>query len=71
MTIYCRVCGSPKFRTSRFRFRSSEIAQLLLMRLPVRCLSCRERAFTSVLQFLRLRRMQEVRRRERQNCSTQ
>ena len=70
MAIYCCVCGFLKFRTSRFRFRSSDLSKLLLMRLPVRCLNCDERTFTSVSQFLRLRRMRKARHREHQQRST-
>jgi len=33
MTIYCRHCGSSKFRTSRFRFQALDLAQLLADRL--------------------------------------
>jgi DNA-directed RNA polymerase subunit N (RpoN/RPB10) len=43
---------------------------LLLMRLPVRCLNCGERTFTSVSQFLKLRRMRKARHREHQHRST-
>jgi len=70
MAIYCCVCGFLKFRTSRFCFRSSDLSQLLLMRLPVRCLNCGERTFTSVSQFLKLRRMRKARHREHQHRST-
>jgi hypothetical protein len=38
--------------------------------LPVRCLNCDERTFTSVSQFLRLRRMRKARHREHQQRST-
>ena len=67
MAIYCCVCGFLKFRTSRLR--SSDLSQLLLMRLPVRCLNCGERNFMSVSQFLTLLRMRKARHRERQQRS--
>jgi hypothetical protein len=67
MAIYCCVCGFLKFRTSRLR--SSDLSQLLLMRLPVRCLNCGERTYASVSQFLRLRRTRKARHRERQQRS--
>ena len=70
MTIDCCVCGFLKFRTSRFRFRSSDLSQLLLMLLPVRCLNCDERTFASVSQFLSLRRAHTARHREHQQRST-
>jgi hypothetical protein len=55
MTLVCRHCGLTSFRTSHFRFRSSDLFRLLVLRMPIRCLNCRERAFTSLRQFLRLR----------------
>jgi len=70
MAIYCCVCGFMKFRTSRFRFRSSDLSQLLLVRLPVRCLNCSERTFASVSQFLSLRRAHKVRQRGHQQRTT-
>jgi hypothetical protein len=33
---------------------------LLLLRLPVRCLNCRERSFTSLRQFTILRRVRKA-----------
>lgn len=67
MAIYCCVCGLLNFRTSRFR--SSDLSQLLLLRLPVRCLNCDERTFASVSQFLRLRREHKARHRKHQQRS--
>jgi hypothetical protein len=42
------------------------LPQLVLLRLPVRCLNCDERAFTSLLQFLKLRSARKARHRARQ-----
>jgi len=61
MTIYCRHCGSSEFRTSRFRFQALDLAQLLRLRLPVRCANCHERSFTFLPQFLKLRRVHRSR----------
>jgi hypothetical protein len=63
MAVYCSVCGFSKFRTSRFRFWSPDLSQLLLLRLPVRCLNCHERAFVSVSQFFKLRHGRKARHR--------
>jgi hypothetical protein len=54
--MFCRVCGFSNFRTSRFRFQKSDLAHLLLLRFPVRCLNCDERSFTSLKNFLAVRR---------------
>ncbi|MGD0800824.1 MAG: hypothetical protein ABR906_05870 [Terracidiphilus sp.] len=63
MATYCRTCGLSNFRTSRFRV--SDLSQLFILRLPVRCLNCDERAFTSVMQFIKLRSARKARHRER------
>jgi hypothetical protein len=64
MALHCRNCGSSNFHISRFRFRSTDLSQLLLLRLPVRCMSCDERAFASFSQFLKVRDERKARRRE-------
>lgn len=61
MATYCRTCGLSNFRTSRLR--ASDLSRLLLLRLPVRCLNCDERAFTSLNQFLKVRRARKARHR--------
>jgi hypothetical protein len=63
MLKYCHHCGSSDFRTSRFR--SADLPQLVLFKLPVRCTVCRERSSVFVLEFFRLRREHEARRLER------
>jgi hypothetical protein len=55
MELYCRICGSSKFRPSRFRFLRAYVLQLLLLRLPVRCLNCHERFFTFLLKYAKVR----------------
>jgi hypothetical protein len=65
MTIYCRSCGLSNFRTSRFRFRPSDLSQLLLLRLPVRCLTCDERTYTSLSQFLKVKKARRERHRQK------
>jgi hypothetical protein len=61
MALYCRFCGLEKFRTSRFRFRPSDLGRLLLLKLPVRCLNCDQRTYTSIQRFLKLRRQFKMR----------
>jgi hypothetical protein len=56
MAFYCRSCGLSNFRAAHFRFRLSDLARLLIFRLPVRCLTCEERAYTSLTHFLKLRK---------------
>jgi hypothetical protein len=65
MTLQCHVCGSSIFRTSQFRFKLSDFVQLLLLRLPVRCLNCEERAFISLRKHFAVRRGRKARRREK------
>ena len=64
MAMFCRVCGFSNFRTSRFRFHAPDLAQLFLLRLPVRCINCDERVFISLGQFLSVRRARKERHRE-------
>jgi len=64
MAKYCRVCGFSCFRTSRFHFQISDLLHLLLLCLPVRCSNCNERAYTSIKQFLDVRRARKARRRK-------
>jgi len=61
MTLYCRFCGLEKFRPSLFRFRSSDLARLLILRLPVRCLNCEVRTYASLSHFLKLRNQHKSR----------
>ena len=67
MALYCRTCGMSIFRISHFRFRSSDLSRLLLLRLPVRCMNCDERRFASLRQFLKVRDERSLRRRERRD----
>jgi hypothetical protein len=68
MAIFCRLCGYSNFRPSRFLFKLPDLAQLLLLRLPVRCLNCDERAFTFFKNYFAVRRSR--RERHRVNPST-
>lgn len=68
MTIYCRSCGVSNFRTSRFRFRPSDLSRLLLLRLPVRCLTCDERTYASLPQFLKVKKARRERHRQKQGA---
>jgi hypothetical protein len=61
MALHCRFCGLEAFRPSLFRFQALDIGQLLLLRLPVRCLNCDVRTFSSLIGFLKLRNQHRVR----------
>jgi len=61
MAFHCNLCGFFDFRTSRFRFKLRNLANLLLLRFPVRCLNCDERKFTSLRNYLAVRRAQKER----------
>lgn len=54
MQINCGVCGSTRFRISRFRV--SDVPRLLALRYPVRCVSCHQRTYASVSSVLELKR---------------
>jgi hypothetical protein len=64
MAITCRLCGFTNFRISRFRLQKSDLVQMLLLRLLVRCLNCDERTFTSLKTFFAVRRERRERHRE-------
>jgi hypothetical protein len=69
MVLYCRFCGLEKFRPSHFRFRPSDIARLLILRLPVRCLNCEERTYAPLNQFLKLRNEYKMRGGQQRNAT--
>ena len=58
--MHCPFCDSHSLRISRFRF--SDIYQLLLLRLPVRCRNCRERSYVPMAQAHRIRQASRLRR---------
>jgi hypothetical protein len=60
MLMHCDHCGSSDFRTSQLRF--TDLAQLMLFKLPVRCTACRERAYVFLPDYFRLRREHVARR---------
>jgi hypothetical protein len=64
MEITCRFCGFSTFRTSRFRFKKSDLGHLLLLRLPARCRNCDERTFVPLRLFLSLHRAHKERLKE-------
>ena len=68
MALYCRYCGVSNFSTSRLRLQTSDLTRLLRLQFPVRCLTCRQRAFTPLSQFLELRN--ELRARRKVNHGT-
>jgi hypothetical protein len=61
MAFHCGLCGFSDFRTSRFRYKIRNLANFLLLRFPVRCLNCDERTFTSLKNYLAVRRAQKER----------
>ncbi len=65
MELYCRLCGFLDFRISRFRFHAPDLSRLLLLHLPVRCVSCDQRAFLFFPHFLKLRNERRMRHKER------
>lgn len=58
----CPYCGTPKFRTSRFRL--TDIPRLALLQFPVRCRLCRERFHVGMSLALHLLQAQRVRQGE-------
>jgi len=61
METVCYFCGSSEFRASRFR--PSDLPHSLVLRFPVRCLSCGQRTYASLSQFRKLRSARKERRR--------
>jgi len=68
MSQYCRLCGFSSFRNSHFQFKMPDLAHLLLLHLPVRCLNCHERDFASITQYLKVRRARRARHRTHGNA---
>ena len=46
----CPICLSDEFRRSKVRL--TDVLQVMVLRLPVRCYRCQSRYFTFVLAFL-------------------
>ncbi len=63
MSITCRRCGSPDFRTSRFRLQ--DLHRLFFLQLPVRCRSCMLRDFVFLPGIFKIRHQARLRQRER------
>ena len=61
----CPYCNSMELRNSRFRF--IDLAQSLLLRLPVRCRDCNLRAHVFLPQALRIHRDSRIRQQEHQH----
>jgi len=61
MALSCRVCGFSNFRISRFR--TQDLTQLILLRLPARCRNCDERTFIPLRHYLVLLRARKERHR--------
>jgi len=57
--MHCYECGSSQIRTSKFR--ASDISRLMVLRFPVRCRSCGERDFASLLQVSKIRKEAKAR----------
>ena len=60
MTVHCRICGRSDFRAARFRER--DLPHLLLLQYPVRCRTCSERSYTSILRIFKIKREARIRR---------
>jgi hypothetical protein len=58
----CPFCNSDKVRNSRFR--AADISELVFGRLPVRCRTCQERSYVSILQARHIRVASQLRRQE-------
>jgi hypothetical protein len=54
MSMRCHICGSSNIRLSRFRM--VDIAELLILKYPVRCRTCRERSYEFVLRLIGMKR---------------
>ena len=52
--IHCRYCYSAQFRLSTFRFK--DLARLLVLLYPLRCLECSRRKFVFLPMALLYRR---------------
>jgi len=60
MEKHCDICGSTRFRISRFRI--SDVPRLFILHYPVRCLSCQERSYASMSWIMEYRRRRAKRR---------
>jgi hypothetical protein len=60
MEMNCGACGSTRFRVSRFRVL--DVPRLLILKYPVRCLSCQERTYASVSWVLEYKRKRAKRK---------
>jgi hypothetical protein len=58
--MHCSYCFSDEFRTSRLRL--SDVFQLLIFRVPVRCAHCDLRQFASLGVFLNHMKIRKDRR---------
>jgi hypothetical protein len=58
----CPYCDSSKVRRSRVRF--SDVLQLLLLRIPVRCRNCKERGYISLAESRGVERSPSKNRRD-------
>jgi hypothetical protein len=54
MSLRCPLCGSSNFRASRFRVE--DIAELLVLKYPVRCLICLERSYGFAVNLIGMKR---------------
>ena len=53
MAKLCPACYSPRLRLSAFR--SWDVARLILLRYPVRCLDCTQRSYLFLPRVLSLK----------------
>jgi hypothetical protein len=55
----CPFCDSTRLRNSRFRFEDA--AQLLILRLPVRCRHCQERSYVGIMRARQIKQESKLR----------
>lgn len=60
VTFHCHRCGDRNLRPAHLRW--TDMACLLVLRLPVRCRYCRARFYVSMLKIGRIRREAEAQR---------
>ena len=69
MSINCNFCGQSQFRPSRFRFSSSDLSHVLVLRFPVRCMRCSQRTYASLMELRKIRKARDDRRKEREGTN--
>jgi len=55
ISLYCHECGSTDLRVSRLHLR--DYAQLIMMKYPIRCRTCKTRSFAPLRLAFQLPRL--------------